>query len=280
MTHRRPLLAVCTLLGLACAPIDDADPVSSVPQGGAATAGGGQAGTAAGSGAAGTAASGTAGAGTGGAPSGPPPRPRCAAPPGATSAPDTIDAVVQWLNALPKPTSAACFLESLPRPLGIVVTSSQFSAQPALSAQSPRIFIELGRLWVSAVIDGEASYLLEFGERPPESELDSIKGELELPLDAAISANAPYERVRYGSGTMCGFCHQRERVVPELSSDAFVSAAIRPRWDSYVSVAALRAERESCDFTANAHRCEMLSALFDGGAIFETAFSEAMPTFF
>lgn len=286
MTHRRPLLALVTLLNFACSPSDDAGPLPSgftEPTGGTATSGG-QPGDGAGGSAAGANTAGTAGIsgenGLGGGPPAPPARARCAAPAGLTGAPDTIEKVVQWLNALPKPTTAACFLESLPRPLAMVVTSSQFSAQPAISPKSPRVFLELGRLWVSAVVDGEPSYLLEFGERPPDSELSSLKGELQLPLDAAITSNAPYERVRFGSGTTCGFCHRSEQVVPELSPDAFVSSTIRPRWETYVSVAALRAEHESCDFTANAHRCEMLSALFDGGEVHETTFPEEMPTFF
>ena len=59
-----------------------------------------------------------------------------------------------------------------------------------------------------------------------------------------------------------------------------MSSALRPRPETYVSIAGLRAEHERCDWSENAHRCEMLSALFDGGTVLETAFPSEMPTFF
>ena len=99
------------------------------------------------------------------------------------------------LNALPKPTTAACFLESLARPLGAFATKSQVSAQPALSARSPRVFVKLGPLWVSVVIDGASSYLMEFGELVGGDPPQSVKGELLLPLTEAVAPSAPYDRV-------------------------------------------------------------------------------------
>jgi hypothetical protein len=276
MTRLGPVVTACTLLSLACSASDEnGQPPAHVdaPVTGGSPSTGGLLGT-------GGAPVSAGAPGSGGQTPAPPARTRCAAPAGLGAPPGTIDEVVTWLNALPKPTSVACFLESLPRPLAIVATNSQFSAQPALSAASPRVFLELGRLWVSAVIDGESSYLLEFGYRPPDSDLASIKGELALPLSESVSSNAPYERVRYASGTMCGFCHRAEQPVASVSPDVFVSDAIRPRPETYVSVAALQLEHARCDWSVNAHRCEMLSALFDGGPVSETAFPDTMATFF
>src|SRR5690348_2790353 len=41
--------------------------------------------------------------------------PRCQAPPGVSAKPHSTDEAVQLLNALPKPTTVPCFLESLER---------------------------------------------------------------------------------------------------------------------------------------------------------------------
>jgi len=79
---------------------------------------------------------------------------------------------------------------------------------------------------------------------------------------------------------MCAFCHRSEQPVSSLSPDAFLSDAIRPRPETRISLAALQAEHASCDWSSNAHRCEMLSALFDGGPVSETAFPDTMATFF
>jgi hypothetical protein len=91
---------------------------------------------------------------------------------------------VTLLNALPKPTSAACFVESLDRTFTASATSSQFSAQPAFSARSPRVFFKFDQLWVSVVLDGSSSDLLDFSYELDESR--SIKGEILTPITAAL----------------------------------------------------------------------------------------------
>lgn len=208
-------------------------------------------------------------------------RARCQAPAGMAAASMTTDQAVELLNALPKPTSVACFLESLPRPLLINATNSPFSAQPASSTVSPRVFVKLGQLWTSVVIDGESSYLLEFGYRPTEDAMTSIKGELELPLHEAVPPSAPYDRVRSDAGTTCGLCHFNENRAADIGfADAYDSIAFRPRPDSHVDVALLKAESAACRWELNAHRCEMLSAIFDGGPVLEAPFPDAMATFF
>jgi len=196
-----------------------------------------------------------------------------------SGSPATIEEAVALLNALPKPTSVACFVESLDRPLAMFVTNSAFSAQPALSTASPRVFLKLNRLWLSIVIDGDSSYLLEFGYQT--EDLRSVKGELLLPLTEALSPSAPYDRVLHDPGTVCGLCHRNEQ--PDASvtfARAFTSVAFRPRPESYVSIDSLRREDERCDWQLEPHRCEMLAAVFDGGSVAEVPFPDSMATFF
>jgi hypothetical protein len=193
----------------------------------------------------------------------------------------TTEQAVTLLNALPKPTSVACFVEALPRPLHINATNSTFSAQPASSTTSPRVFIKLGQLWASVVIDGDSSYLLEFGYRPTADAMTSIKGELRFPLNAAIPASAPYDRVRGGTNTSCGLCHFNESRAAGIDfATAYDSIAFRPRPESHVDVGLLQAESASCRWDLDGHRCEMLSAIFDGGTVLEAPFPESMATFF
>lgn len=206
---------------------------------------------------------------------------RCQAPPGMGS-PGTIEQAIALLNALPKPTSVACFVESLDRPLAINATSSFNSAQPALNRASPRVFIKVGQLWLSIVIAGDASKLLEFGYLLPDpTELRSIKGELHFPLPAAVAPGAPYEGVLYNGGSICRVCHfdERPETVPGLEN-VFSSAAFRPRPDSRVPLEQLRQEATTCDWQVERPRCEMLSAVFDGGPVLEATFPEEMLTFF
>lgn len=223
------------------------------------------------------------GAGSGGGPAkNPLGRARCEAPPGVSASPRDTQEAVALLNALPKPTSVACFVESLARPLALQVTSSLFSAQPALSAKSPRVFIKMGEGWASVVVDGDGSHLIEFGDVIPEDPTRSIKAELELPLLEAVSPSAAYDRVMFNeTATTCGLCHFDERRADHLPfPNAYTSIAFKPRSDTYVNVEWLRAQAQSCDWQSQARRCEMLSALFDGGEVVELAFPSALPTFF
>jgi hypothetical protein len=47
-----------------------------------------------------------------------------------------------------------------------------------------------------------------------------------------------------------------------------------------VNLDTLIREREACDWKLEQHRCEMLSAIFDGGSVIEEPFPSSMPTFF
>lgn len=223
-------------------------------------------------------------AGAGGAPvemPNPLGRYRCKPPAGTTGSPQTIEQAVALLNALPKPTSVACFVESLDRPLIISATNSPFSAQPAFSNKSPRVFIKTGELWSSIVIDGDASELIEFGYLIPGT-LRSIKAELHLPLHAPVTPGAPYERVMFGTtGTSCGLCHSDEQLeqVGDIPN-VFSSVAFKPRSDTRIGLEGLRLEAETCSWQAEPARCEMLASVFGFGAVVEGAFPESMVTFF
>jgi hypothetical protein len=227
--------------------------------------------------------SGGAGAATdGGSDSNPLGRARCQPPPGTTGSPRTIEQAVALLNALPKPTSVACFVESLDRPLLAFATDSPNSAQPALSSESPRLFLKIDRLWLSVVIDGESSYLIEFSYMLEGEGHQSIKAELLLPLETPVEFSAPYDRVLYQNGrTVCGFCHFGERRVESIGfAEVYASEAFRPRSENYVSIQALALEAQICNWQEEPHRCEMLAAVFGGGAVVEAGFPETMATFF
>ncbi len=205
---------------------------------------------------------------------------RCRPPAGMNGSPHTIEEAIALLNALPKPTSVACFVESLDRPLTAFATSSIFSAQPALSEKSPRVFIKIDRLWLSVVMDGDSSYLIEFSYLLP-GDMRSIKGEVQAPFNEPLAPSAPYDRVRHGTGTICGICHFGEEPAPGVSfTQAFASTPFRPRPDTRVSLDTLLLEHQHCDSSAEPHRCGMLSAVFDAGPIAEEVFPDSMPTFF
>jgi hypothetical protein len=206
---------------------------------------------------------------------------RCSAPAGVSARPRTTDEAVQLLNALPKPTTVSCFVESLERPLTLFATSSPFSAQPALSAKSPRVFVQFERLWLSFVIAGESSYLIEFGELLEGEPFQSVKGELLLPLEEPVAPSAPYDRVLREEGTVCGLCHYDERPVSGIATArAYSSVAFRPRPEGHVSVENLRLEEQHCDPKTESQRCQMLSAFFGGGDVFEAPFPNSMATFY
>jgi cytochrome c553 len=197
-----------------------------------------------------------------------------------SGSPRTIAEAIALLNALPKPTSVACFVESLDRPLFAYATSSTISAQPALSFRSPRIFLRENQLLLSVVIEGPYSWLVEFSELI-ENDTRSIKGELLFPLAAAVAAAAPYDRIRYAQGTVCGTCHGSEERAPSVDfTEAFSSTAFRPNLTFRVSLDSLVHEQQICDPSVEPERCQLLSAIFAGGPVSEAQFSQTMTLFY
>jgi len=204
---------------------------------------------------------------------------RCEAPPGLGS-PQTIAEALALMNALPPPITVACVIQSLDRPLAITATSSTLSAQPAAGAESPRIFAFSGPLVLSIVPDGAGRDFLEFGEG--RGEIDSLKGEIKMPAEQPISADSPFEHLRFNEQiTICGFCHRNERpAIDQEHPNAFISSILRPVEDRDVALEDLRAEHAACDPALTPERCEILSAVFDHGPVLEQRFPEELGTIF
>lgn len=196
----------------------------------------------------------------------------------------SIRAVTEHINRLPQPATVACLMASLPRPFSVVATTSVSSAQPAFGTRSPRLFIFFRRVTLSVVAEGMGAPLVEFAEYGPEDTFgrhNSLKGELELPPRAPLAADAAFARVRYGSGTSCGFCHRNERSMPEANS-GFISGALRPTIDTVVSLEYLRSlPPTACASIDDASpRCQFWHALFDYGDVTQGAFDPEIETLF
>lgn len=202
------------------------------------------------------------------APSEPPADEASACAPRSERAPRDIAQLMALLNALPRPTSLACVLESLPRPLDVYFTSSRASAQPAGSELSPRTFIVSGDLFLSIVPDGTAQDLLELGYRTsPER---AVRGEIVLPLRGELEPSVLAAQIEgTDRSTTCGTCHGRETRVHDvfLGDLAFESEVIAPSARREVPLDTMRAEAARCDPSLERERCANLSALFDHGEV-------------
>jgi hypothetical protein len=202
----------------------------------------------------------------------------CRPPAGVSGAPRTISEVVALANALPRPLTLTCFLESLDRPLELHAALSTVSLQPAPSARSPRIFIFTGDVIMSVVPEGKGQSLLELGQLVA---LDrSAKAELKFPITEPLGADSPFAHVREEGGTTCRFCHPRETAAPALSPSAFTSGAFSPLQRARVDLEIVRAERQACDASAEPGRCGLLGALFDHGEVRPRDFPPGIPTAF
>lgn len=183
------------------------------------------------------------------------------------------------LNALPKPLSLPCFLESLDRPLEVHGTLSVFSAQPATGARSPRIFVFLDPNIFSIVPEGIGRHLLEFGEQREGHR--SLKAEVSFPVLEQLAPELPYETALFDQRfTNCAFCHAEEVQDPAiLHARAFASQALRPKDQDQVAVQLLKRELETCDPELMPERCAILDGLLGWGELSDRAFPSDMPTF-
>jgi len=201
----------------------------------------------------------------------------CEPPNGSTGSPSSIAETVDLVNALPKPVSLACFLEALDRPLRLVATQSFFSAQPAMGARSPRIFLFMDGIIYSIVPEGSARTLLEMGQAT--SPGSSIKAELEFPISENITLATAFERLPLDGITTCAVCHNGH--VPALGVDgAFESEVLRPADQELVPLAELEDEARNCDGELEPERCAMLDALFQHGEVIATEFPRSIRTIF
>lgn len=207
------------------------------------------------------------------------PDPGCVAPSGVSNSPGTVAEAVSLINALPKPLSLPCFLQSLARPLPLYATNSLFSAQPANGPRSPRIFLSEGSMLMSVVPEGTGAALLEFGEQRPD--FRSLKAELTFPIQGPVAASAPFDGVMYNDQmTTCAGCHAAEATDASVSPlRAFVSQSLRPATADRVSLASLQNENAICDPKAEAARCAMLDGLLGWGSVTDFDFPFGMSTF-
>jgi hypothetical protein len=192
---------------------------------------------------------------------------RCATPPEIERAPQTIGEAVALMNALPKPTSLACFVESLPRPLRVYLTSSQFSAQPAAGEQSPRIFIIAEPLFLAFVPEGVAEGLLELGWRTSPDR--AIRAEVVFPLASRVTADDVIDHIALTErNSFCGNCHFGEAPAYDefLGERGLESDVNQPNPDDEVDLEWLRGQLSGCTPAASP-RCELLDALFSHGEV-------------
>ncbi len=206
---------------------------------------------------------------------------RCKAPAGVSASPGTVDQMVALINALPRPVTIPCVLESLARPLDVQAAVSSFSAQPSYGVRSPRFFIQIGALVITAVPQGVGKDLLEFGEFVDATR--TLKGEIEFPVEEALDRAAPYTRVlvKQGGSSTCRGCHRDERESEAITwAPAFVSAALRPEPRARLALEAVAAERAICDHAKEPERCEFFDALFGHGEVRAKELPASLPTVF
>jgi hypothetical protein len=199
----------------------------------------------------------------------------CAVSPAQVS---SIAQVLARFNALTPPVSGACFVAGLQRPISVVASSSTLSLQPAVSAQTPRLFILSPQVVLSLVPEGDAGQVMELGEW--ETSLRTLKGEIELPVTGQLAPSAPFARIlTTANSTNCAICHRQE--APSAStSGGYVSAAFRPSPNDLVAVSALRAQHELCvDAGTVSERCDMFHAFFDFGEVKQGAFANSVELF-
>lgn len=195
-----------------------------------------------------------------------------------------VQSVVDWLNAMPKPVTLPCFIESLPRPLNIQSALSEFSAQPSLGQRSPRIFFFFDRLILTVVADQDfAEYphpLLEMSYLVDEQELITTKAELKFPITDTLSPAAPYTGLSFNDRiSQCSFCHPKESVLARLDDiPIYQSSILKPT--TPLPISQLYVENDNCIVEEEPHRCAMLSSIVDHGELQPYSFPAGAPTIF
>ncbi len=186
--------------------------------------------------------------------------------------PQTIEETIKLINALPKPASVDCFLNSLKAPLSVFATSSTFSAQPAVDVNSPRIFILKNKLVLSVVPAGTGRNVLEFSE--VDGTLDSFKGEVQFPVTEMVTVDTIVSHISATTNaSTCLVCHSSERKSPYKSmGNMFASRIVRPTESQRVQYPYLRAQATSCNPAINKVRCDILSAIYVKGQATDGSF--------
>lgn len=193
------------------------------------------------------------------------------------SDPESIDELISFINALPKPLELECLVRAFKRPLYVNASSSKLSVQPAESPDSPRIFIFKGKLIISLVPSGEGSHILEFSEMT--TSMRSIKGEIALPVHEEVSKVDPYTKINNDNQTTCSGCHRSELLESLVEGvPVYSSLALRPSIGRDVPLENLQEYYYQCEaITDNSKRCAVYKALFSGGGdIIAKSFPEEM----
>lgn len=200
----------------------------------------------------------------------------CGPPAGVDASPNSLVAVFELIDALPHPVTVECFVESLERPLNIIASTNDFSAQPG-ETTSPRVLVMYDQFIASWVPSGDGRGRLEFAEERPDGQ--SVKGELLMPLDGPITT-ANFEHMLHsgGGGTVCSGCHFDEEPADIGFGEFYQSQALRVAPDEVVSVARLRALHDECDGSRDAERCDIFEAMFGHGAVVDADFPRDLPT--
>lgn len=207
---------------------------------------------------------------------------RCIAPEDVDNNPSTIADTVTLINALldqqeGEALTLPCFLESLQRPLRLNGTVSRVSAQPAVGAKNPRLFLQTPDMWLSVVPEGSGQPFLEIGQLTSPNR--SIKAEIEFPIHAPLTEASPFERLPFGEVTTCGLCHAEEKPMLGIPH-AVESKALRPAPNTIVRLDDIVSAYEECDSEETPERCAIYEALFAHGDVEEELFPADMPTIF
>ncbi len=203
--------------------------------------------------------------------SGPNARVICETPTGLSGDPRSIKDVVQLINALPKPTSVACFIDALKGPFRVNATSSMFSAQPAYSEDAPRIFLFYEPLYISVVPRGIGGEAIEVSVKTEKEK--SIKGEIPFPVKEAIADDLPYSHIAAENyGTVCGNCHFSEVLAGgdyppnAYVSQFFVTTEYYDVSAKDIEVSAARCKKQVLP------ECQVLEALTSKGSLIQASF--------
>ncbi|MBL7544163.1 MAG: hypothetical protein JNL11_10115 [Bdellovibrionaceae bacterium] len=186
--------------------------------------------------------------------------------------PKTIEDTINLINALPRPLSLECFLNSLKAPLNVFAVNSTFSAQPAVDQNSPRIFILQDKMVLSVAPAGIGRTLLEFSEL--NGSIETFKGELEFPIEGTVTMDTILAKISQTSTTStCLTCHTSERKVAyKTLGSLYVSKILRPNESQRINSSYLKNQATACNPSINKHRCEVLNAIFVNGQAQDASF--------
>jgi len=215
-----------------------------------------------------------------------------------------IDSVTDWVNAMPKPVSLPCFLQTLPRPLFHNATVSNISAQVSVGERSPRTFLAIDKLIFTVVPDevtarikdpvtgayteiwdADGIRLLEMSYEVESEYLtrQSIKAELKFPVTELLPRSAPYDKIHFSETTStCAFCHGDETRIDVIEGvPVYRSEMLRNSRNNEITIQKMMFEQMVCDPGESKkaqYRCEMLDAIYDQGELVWFSFPLELPT--